>query len=132
MQDENDTLTGVWHGLYSYPAFLEPIFFVATLIASGPTFTGATHEAAIGQTGAPLTLFANLSGSQTGASVEFLKTYDGTGGWTHSVNYAGELNSDGSEIEGTWRIANQWSGRFLMIRSRGASEEAVRKVYERA
>jgi hypothetical protein len=130
-EDDQETLTGVWHGLYSYPAFHEPVFFVATLIASGPSFTGTTHEAAIGQTGAPLTLFASLSGSQAGTSVEFLKTYDGTGGWTHSVNYAGELNSDATEIEGSWIIASQWSGRFLMIRSKGVSEEVVREVYER-
>lgn len=130
-EDQKDTLTGVWHGLYSYPAYQQPVFFVATLIASGPSFSGTTHEAAIGQTGAPLTLFANLSGSQAGTSVEFLKTYDGTGGWTHSVNYAGELNADLSEIEGTWTIASQWSGRFLMIRSKGISEEVVRRAYER-
>jgi hypothetical protein len=123
-------LTGVWHGLYSYPAYLEPVYFVATLIGSGAGFSGTTHEAATGRTGAPLTLYAALSGSLAHPTVAFIKTYDGTGGWRHSVKYAGEIDGDATEIEGRWIISAAWSGRFLMLRSAGMSEDAVRKVFE--
>jgi hypothetical protein len=131
MTTKKDVLTGVWHGLYSYQAFLEPVYFVATLISSGQSFSGMTHEAAIGRMGTPLTLFAGLDGAIAGSSVTFLKTYDGSGGWSHTVNYDGTLSGDRTEIDGTWTVAGSWSGRFLMIRSSGMSEEVIRRAYEK-
>jgi hypothetical protein len=126
------SLTGIWHGLYTYPrGGWQPVYFVATLVASGAHLGGTTHEAAVGHSGAPLTVFASLSGSRAGATVAFAKTYDGTGGWTHTVAYAGVLNGDASEIEGTWSIPDVWSGRFLMMRSPGVSEQAVRRKFEK-
>jgi hypothetical protein len=125
-------LTGIWHGLYSYPAYLEPVYFVATLISSGRGFSGTTHEAVTGRSGAPLMLFASLAGSQAGYSVTFSKTYDGSGGWCHTVGYDGILNATATEIEGRWTLPNAWSGRFLMIRAAGADETAVRKAFVRA
>jgi hypothetical protein len=125
-------LTGVWQGLYSYPRFYDPVYFVATLIAFGETFSGNTHEAAEGRLGAPLQSFAHIDGSIAGQDISFRKTYDGTAGRDHVILYEGTLASDGMEIEGTWSIPEQWSGRFLMIRNAGADEKIVRKVYEKA
>ncbi len=131
--DRNNSvsLTGVWHGLYSYPGFAEPVYFVATLIQSGGSISGTIHEAEIGRNRAPLTLYASVSGSVDRPNVDFAKTYDGSGGWTHTVMYSGQLADDGSEIEGTWTIRGGWSGRFLMIRSRLASEAKAREVFEK-
>jgi hypothetical protein len=126
------SLTGIWHGLYSYPRYLQPVYFVATLVSFGKGFSGTTHEALVGVHGAPLTAFATVDGALEGYAISFLKFYDGSGGMRHSVNYDGTLRADGNEIDGTWNIAGSWSGRFLMIRNRGASEAAVRKVYEEA
>jgi hypothetical protein len=131
MQDKT-SLTGVWHGLYSYQAYMEPVYFVATLISFGQVFSGTTHEAAEGRSGAPLKSFAAVEGSLADSFVSFVKTYDGSAGRQHAVDYEGSLSGDGLEIEGTWTIPGDWSGRFLMIRNSGASEKAVRKVYERA
>ncbi len=39
-----DTLTGVWHGQYDYPAAFEPVHFVATIIDVGGQISGTTHE----------------------------------------------------------------------------------------
>ncbi len=126
------SLTGVWHGLYTYPHLgWQPVYFVATLIASGGHLSGTTHEAVIGKAGAPLTLFAAVSGSRAGASVVFEKAYDGSGGWTHTVRYDGALNADASEIEGQWDIPQVWSGRFLMMRAPGVSEAVVRRKFEK-
>lgn len=130
--DRRQCLTGIWHGLYSYPAALEPVYFVATLLDAGSSLHGSTHEAAIGRTGAPLTVMASLVGGREGGTVHFLKTYDGTGDWRHAVAYAGALSARGAEIEGQWSIPGDWSGRFLMMRSAGATEAAVRKVFEQA
>jgi hypothetical protein len=131
MQDKSN-LTGIWHGLYSYPVQALPVYFVATIIAAGGYVSGSTHEAVKGSRGAPLTVFAGLDGSRRGSSIEFVKTYDGTGGWKHSVRYEGTLNSEGTEIEGFWTLSSGWIGRFLMIRSSGMTEEIARNVYERA
>jgi hypothetical protein len=130
MSGSDKKLTGIWHGLYSYPRFYEPVYFVATLIAFGDTFSGTTHEAAEGRAGAPLKSFAQLEGNLTGQAISFVKTYDGSAGRNHAINYEGTLSGDGMEIEGTWQIPHQWSGRFLMIRNAGATEQVVRKVYE--
>lgn len=127
-----ESLTGVWHGLYSYQTHLEPVYFVATLIDGGASLTGMTHEAAVGQAGTPLTVFASIAGSRSGSAVDFLKSYDGSGGFAHAVSYAGQLSADGNEIEGHWSIPGDWSGRFLMIRNTGVTERSVREVYERA
>ena len=128
--DGQDTLTGVWHGLYSYPRQLEPVYFVATLIGSGARLSGMIHEANVGRRGAKLQLFASVEGEQSDSSVSFDKVYDGTGGWSHKVIYIGTLNSDRTEIEGNWSIPSVWSGRFLMLRSRGMTETAIRQIYE--
>lgn len=124
-------LTGVWHGLYTYRE-LGSVYFVATMIESGAWLTGSTHESEIGVSGAPLTLFAGLEGVKAGRRVRFVKTYDGTGGWSHSVAYEGMLSEDASEIEGLWTIGSEASGRFLMIRSAGANESVVRRAFARA
>jgi hypothetical protein len=136
MSDANKDVTGVWHGLYSYDFAQAPVYFVATLLAGANWISGTSHEASEGKIDQALTLYAALEGSIAGDSVAFVKTYDGSGGWNHSVPYSGSLSPDGLEIEGTWHIKDigflPVSGRFLMIRSGGASEALVRKIYERA
>jgi len=115
--NSHETLTGVWQGFFSYPRALGPVEFTATLIESGSWLTGTTHEPMDVGPSAGQTIYATLSGSRDGTSVVFDKTYDGTGGRTHTIHYEGTLREDGAEIEGRWIIAASWSGRFLMIRS---------------
>jgi hypothetical protein len=129
MNKKAQNLTGVWHGLYSYQAYKEPVYFVATVIDGGSFISGSTHESAVGETGAPLTLFASLEGTCRDNVVHFTKSYDGQSGWDHAVSYIGTLNDDATEIEGIWTIGAKATGRFLMIRSRGATETVVRKAY---
>jgi len=124
------SLTGLWHGLFSYPRRYDPTSFVAILIESGTSFSGTTHEPCGNGQMPGGVLCATLKGDRAGALVTFVKTYDGTGGWTHAVAYDGLLSGDGTEIEGRWRISGAWSGKFLMVRS-GAEEKAVaRRVLE--
>jgi hypothetical protein len=126
---QSESLTGVWHGLYSYIAYREPVYFVATLIDAGSFISGTTHESEVGETGAPLTLFASVEGTKAGTSISFTKVYDGSAGWDHTVSYEGLLNGDATEIEGSWRINAEAFGRFLMIRSRGATEQVARRRF---
>ena len=131
MKDRKTNLTGVWHGLYSYERFREPVYFVATLIDNGSFVCGSTHESEVGERGAPLTLVASVEGRSADGEVAFVKTYDGSGGWDHSVAYDGRLNADGSEVEGRWEIGRRAAGRFLMIRNSGVSESVVREAFEK-
>jgi hypothetical protein len=115
MQTETQNLTGVWNGLYSYPDG-RSVTFVATLIDSGSTLSGSTHEPCVGGDCPSATLFATLMGSRSGSAVSFRKTYEAAGPRFATVNYEGRLNADATEIEGRWSIPGVWSGKFMMIR----------------
>jgi len=125
-------LTGIWHGIYSYPIPRAPVSFVATLIETASTVSGTTHEpCTIG--GSPNeTMYATLLGSRQRSTVTFVKTYDGANPGYGKVAYAGTLSPDGTEIEGRWTVPGNWSGKFLMIRSVGKAEAVTRRVFERA
>ena len=134
--DQPDTssplnLTGVWHGLYSYPVAMPSVPFVATLSDQGGWFDGTTEE--IGGVGDTVgrTLTASLQGRRSGRSITMLKIYHGPSAHYDSVHYAGDLNEDGTEISGTWRVAANWSGTFLMVRSRTVETAATKEAVER-
>jgi hypothetical protein len=124
-------LTGIWHGLYSYPyGRRAPVSFVATLIEAGSTVSGTTHETCE-MGGLPnQTLYATLLGRRQDSAVVFLKTYDGSNPHYGRVSYDGTLSADGTEIEGRWILPGS-SGKFLMIRSAGKEESIRREVFER-
>src|SRR5579884_1363425 len=109
-------LTGVWNGLYTYRDGTSTAF-VATLIHSGCTLSGTTHEPGRAASARGVLLYASLAGSCRGSAVTFTKTYEQPDDLhRHPVLYDGALNGDGSEIEGRWTIRGGWSGKFLMIR----------------
>lgn len=120
MATDMENLTGIWQGLYSYPSG-RSVSFVATLIDSGGSLGGSTHEPCSYQS---RTVFALLEGTRQGHTISFLKTYQNAGPtYTAVVGYRGTLNSDATEIEGRWTILQALSGRFLMIRPAGRAVE---------
>jgi hypothetical protein len=126
---DRQNLTGVWHGLYTYPGDQGSVFFVATLIESGSSLSGSTYEPCAGADCPTGTLFALLSGSRNAGAVTFVKTYERGGHrFQHPITYAGSLNADATEIEGRWNISRSGSGKFLMIRSAGRAETVERKT----
>ena len=129
---DGDKLTGVWQGLYTYPGINKSVAFVATLIETPGTLTGATHEPCVFRDGAGGTLFATLLGGRAGRRVTFRKTYEAAGRNYDLVDYEGTLSADGIEIEGRWVIRRVWSGTFLMVRETGKTVARSRKVVERA
>jgi hypothetical protein len=125
-------LTGIWHGLYSYPIDRAAVSFVATVIEVGGTVSGSTHEPCDFGGTPNETLYATLLGHRRDSAVVFVKTYNGGKPHYGRVAYEGTLNADGTEIEGRWTIPSNWSGKFLMIRSAGKEEAVSRKAFERA
>jgi hypothetical protein len=57
--------------------------------------------------------------SSGGVRVEFVKTYDGTGGASHSVWYSGRFDPESHEIKGTWDLGEGSQGTFVMKRAAG-------------
>ncbi|MBM3608476.1 MAG: hypothetical protein FJX29_08495 [Alphaproteobacteria bacterium] len=130
MSDGGQNLTGVWNGQYDYAFGYEPVGFMATLIEAGAGFSGGVSETAPSRTGEPLQLFAMIDGRREGFAVSFTKTYDGSGGWEHVVEYEGTLSADGNEIEGEWRVPGTMHGRFMMIRPERNTQTADQKIEE--
>ena len=127
--DDGKDLSGAWSGAYFYSGYPESVSFVALLIDAGTQLSGSIHEYEGVISERRILLHATVDGRHNGSTVSFLKTYDGTGGWKHSVGYDGSVNGDASEIEGQWYVDGH-SGRFIMIRA-GATEEAeLRKAVE--
>jgi hypothetical protein len=124
-------LSGVWHGLYSYPRNRDPVSFVATLTEGNSWLTGATQETGVVGDARGLTISATLQGRRTGRSVTWLKTYDRSYRLYDAVHYAGNVSADGTEIEGRWTIPGSWSGKFLMIRSGGLAAALTQDVTEK-
>jgi hypothetical protein len=123
------SLTGVWHGLYTYCSHphLPESHFICVLIDNGGRLSGSIHETMNRLRDTPVEAFAFVDGAHCGNHVTFLMTYDGTGGQTHGVSYAGTISDDREEIEGEWRIDGRYgtfSGNFLMIRKRGSDAAA--------
>lgn len=127
---EKRNLTGVWNGLYTYRDG-RSTSFVATLIESGGSLSGTTHEpSATG--GAGVMLLASLTGARSDSAVTFTKTYERPDTFHRSpIRYEGALNGKGTEIEGRWTIMRFWSGKFLMVRSPGQEIKAERKAHAR-
>jgi hypothetical protein len=126
----NDSnLGGAWNGLYSYRWAPDSVSFVALLIDLGSSFIGSIHEYEGLISEQRLLLYASVDGEREGPRVSFFKTYDGTGGWKHTVRYEGVLNGDATEIGGQWHVEGA-TGPFIMTRAGAVEEAEIRKAVE--
>lgn len=131
------SLTGVWHGLYTYPSHpgMPESHFVCVLVDTGGTLSETIHEDMQQYRQPSVKANASVDGHYSGTTVAFVKTYDGTSGKSHSVQYVGVLSGARDEIEGDWHIQSPrgwFSGRFLMIRRRGQGETIETEAFEHA
>jgi hypothetical protein len=129
-QTGDHDLTGMWDGVYAYPAvpgagpttpFLADISEVAGRL-SGTIIE--PHEFRSG------TAQATIMGHRAGNVVDFSKTYHGAGeAYDEPVSYTGQLSDDGTLITGHWMM-QEWSGPFEMVRQARveAAEEAREAV----
>jgi len=124
------SLTGLWHGQFSYPLAMAPEFFTANLLETAAFIGGSIQETVQNGRHKGKVFHASISGHRTGNQVQFTKRYE-TPPRVHSVQYEGMLNADATEIEGTWTVPDTWSGKFLMIRSAGITQKATKNVTEK-
>lgn len=103
-------LAGVsmWMAQYSYVSTNQsPVPFTLSLrTAADGSFTGMTTEPATFGNGTARALTADVRGSISGDDVYFNKTYDSSGGQTHTIQYSAKLAADGRSMSGTWRTGN--------------------------
>jgi uncharacterized caspase-like protein len=111
-------ISGVWTGTYYYATSNQPP--VNFTVSFGPNgCSGRSEEPnTFGNKSAPK-LFANLTCSDPalvpGRLITINKTYDGTGGVSHSVIYSGTVSVDMRSITGRWAVNNA-RGNFTMSR----------------
>jgi hypothetical protein len=104
--------TSMWSGQYGYSTGQAAVPFTLTLHAAADgSFTGLTTEPATFGNGSARALTADVSGSINGRRIYFKKTYDGSGGQSHTVEYNGTLSPDGHTMSGTWKV-DTLSGSF--------------------
>jgi hypothetical protein len=108
-------LTGNWSGFYSGGGNQRTPFELRIAGAPG-RFRGRMSEQNTFADRRFARLSANIAGeTRADGVVSFVKTYDGTAGISHSVQYTGRIDNAGQSIRGTWRI-DTVSGEFQMQR----------------
>ncbi len=122
LERDNNTrsgpLAGVWTGTYHYgkDAVQEPVKFTMLLVHDRHGISGLIKEInTFGNKSEPW-LHAGAKGSfdQKTGKLTFIKTYDGTGGEIHDVDYVGSISKNGKKIEGTWNISDNEHGTFTI------------------
>lgn len=109
-------ITGIWHGVSSYPGVDAEDEFSAELSVTEGRIAGMITEVSNLVPKAPLPLRAVVEGTIRGEVIAFDKTYDGGGGQSHSVSYWGRLSDDGAVITGSWQLPGL-EGSFVMRRA---------------
>lgn len=117
MADPSD-VTGVWYGRYRSNVDPQENSFIALMEEIGATISGSITE----PDGAAGIRRAIVQGTRDGTTIRFVKRYDGSGGWTHSVRYTGTVDAEGTAIDGIWQV--DWlHGSFVMEREKFDADE---------
>lgn len=113
---QSGSLSGSWSGGYISSDGADVNTFNVTLNQNARSLTGSIVETnTFGDLSTALFLTSNLSGSINGRTVQFVKTYDGAGGVSHSISYTGTLVSS-RRIRGTFDAGGGVGGTFEMVR----------------
>jgi hypothetical protein len=109
-------LNGMWVGYYGYSGgkVSDRVEFQLKAARAGAAFIATTIEPNTFGTPDALFLTADVAGTvSVNGGVNFTKTYDGTGGQAHSVQYSGAFDASKRCISGAWKIG-QDTGPFKL------------------
>jgi hypothetical protein len=106
-------LNGAWVGQYLYKSNYTVPFTVSLEQSQTRLYGHSTEPNTFGAPDAK-NLTADLLGQVDGNEISFNKTYDRTGGVSHTVQYRGTF--DGEKITGYWKLECGDTGSFIMIR----------------
>jgi hypothetical protein len=108
-------LSGEWSGYYAGGGNQRTLFAVTISGAPG-RFRGRMAEQNTFGDQSVSRLHADIAGeTRADGRVTFVKTYDGTGSASHSVQYEGRIDESGRAISGEWSIGAT-RGQFRMVR----------------
>lgn len=119
---EEVRLSGRWEGTYSYPEGVpvEPVKFDLIMVHEEAKVEGTIKEPnTFGPRNLEPWLHADFKGTfdeKTG-KLTYTKTYDGTAGVSHDVEYIGTVSKDGQTVEGKWTLPGL-SGTFTLKRKK--------------
>jgi len=121
MSGDRHDMTGLWEGMFAYPAYKGPNTpFVARIVEADGQLSGTIMEPnTMGWSSEELEAVVN--GARTGRSVDFTKAYDGSSDAAHAVDYVGQLSDDGNLVTGVWSL-EELDGTFEMRRETGWEE----------
>ncbi len=109
-------LSGAWRGGYVSSDRNDVNEFTLNLVQSGSRLSGSMVEVnLIGNFDRSMFLTSNLEGTVSGRDVVLVKTYDGSGGVSHSVRYSGTVSANGRTIKGTYDASGA-TGKFEFAR----------------
>ncbi len=116
---EVDKFNGTWSGAYRDWSEGGLVPFEITIRVGEPisdyaAITGTIVEPATFGNGESEWLRATVTGEVRRDTLAFVKTYDGTGGVEHSVNYQGTLDRDNGLILGRYTIGSGESEGFVI------------------
>jgi hypothetical protein len=105
-QPDQRSLAGTWTGRFLYPDGRKSVDF-SFVLESGACRGRSEEPNTFGDKSAPK-LYGNLACDslfvRPGEKIMISKTYDGTGGVSHTVTYTGIISADLGEIAGEWSI----------------------------
>jgi TIR domain-containing protein len=105
---------GTWQGQFFYSNGNAPVRFTWQVRINGNRVSGTSVEPNTFGNASSSVLRANLEGSiDPNGHVVITKTYDGTGGVSHSVMYIGDFDGARSNLTGAWHIGAT-QGRFAV------------------
>lgn len=127
----SDSLSGSWTGRFDYNnvALGTPVSFDAVLMESGDALRGEVVEPNTFRKEATDTLLAVLTGTRSGASVTFTKTYTDFEADEDPV-YVGRVNATATRITGRWYFPGvpNVKGAFLLARTAQAAARKTTKA----
>ena len=111
----SSSYSGKYVGTYYYSTNIAPVSFTAIMVIEDGSIIGMMREPKTFGDGEMPYLYADIIGTiSSDGNVKFVKTYDGTGDVSHSVNYEGKMNFNNKSITGVWIIEEDWTGSFEM------------------
>jgi len=132
----SSSLSGSWTGRFDYDnvTYGTPVSFDAVLTETSGTLRGEVVEPNTFRAEATDTLLAVLSGTRSGSSVRFVKTYTDFEATDHP-QYDGQVNATATRITGTWHFPGMpgVKGTFLLARTaQAAARKTMRAAVEMA
>ncbi len=121
-------MSGVWYGRYVSNAGDQDNGFIALIEETGGVFSGSISE----PDGRGGIRTATVAGRRSVGLIQFVKQY--TGKWRHAVFYEGQVDDQGTEVTGRWRLEEGIAGGFSMEREKfsiaelEAEEEEVLEI----